>query len=300
MVIQPDAERSRLPSQSDVYRKYLELQTIAVDRFHGPLAGHLIVSAGFGMEGTELALAATLAGGVFLGVEPNPQRLKAAIRNGSCDFMVNTLDEALRVLKNELRKQKPLSVGLLGDASEILPAMVERGVQPDLIADTSPLGDTTRYAVSSPQPGPAHIEAAMEAHRLALRKFVERGAGIVPGGAGMRYALSNELFRDSRPTDALAHAVTIEVVWTADNLQDLQQLDRIALELLPAEDFVRRDWLEGAPGCFYRQLPLQRVLGVLPDELPQLLDAFTRAKSLQSPASVCWMAQDETQQTLRL
>ena len=59
------------------------------------------------------------------------------MRNGSCDFMVNTLDESLRVLKNELRKKKALSVGLLGEASAILPAMVERGVQPDLVADTA-------------------------------------------------------------------------------------------------------------------------------------------------------------------
>ncbi len=52
--------------------------------------------------------------------------------------MVNTLDESLRVLKNELRKQTALSVGLLGLASDIFPAMVERGVHPDLIADASP------------------------------------------------------------------------------------------------------------------------------------------------------------------
>ncbi len=52
--------------------------------------------------------------------------------------MVNTLDESLRALKNELRKQTALSVGLLGLASDIFPAMVERGVHPDLIAEASP------------------------------------------------------------------------------------------------------------------------------------------------------------------
>ena len=52
-----------------------------------------------------MALAPTIAGGAFLGIDSSSKHLKAAVRNGSCDFMVNTLDESLRVLKNELRKQ---------------------------------------------------------------------------------------------------------------------------------------------------------------------------------------------------
>ncbi len=63
-----------------------------------------------------------IAGGTFLGIDRSTEHLKAAVRNGSCDFMVNTLDESLRVLKNEVRKKKALSVGLLGEATEILPA----------------------------------------------------------------------------------------------------------------------------------------------------------------------------------
>src|SRR6185312_127712 len=122
------------PRQAAVYRKYLQLQFVAERRFSCSLAGRLVLSVGFGVEGAELALATAIAGGTFLGIESDPQRLKAAVRNGSCDFMVTTLDEALRVLKNEIRKGTPLSTGLLGSAAEILPAIVERGVQPDLIA----------------------------------------------------------------------------------------------------------------------------------------------------------------------
>ncbi len=151
------ADPEPLPRQIAVYRKYLTLQSIAEQRFSGTLAGRLVLCIGFGQPDAELALASTIAGGTFLGIEPDPQRLKAAVRNGSCDFMVNTLDEALRVLKNELRKRAPLSVGLLGHAGEILPAMVERGVQPDLIAS----------ATSNP----------------VLATMVERGAQTLPEAA---------------------------------------------------------------------------------------------------------------------
>ncbi|MEO6828443.1 MAG: hypothetical protein ABI164_01435 [Acidobacteriaceae bacterium] len=127
------------PRQDVVYRLYLKLQALAEKQFAGSLAGRLVLCMGFQLSGAELALATTIAGGVFLGIDPNPEALKAAVRNGSCDFMVNTLDEALRVLKNELRKHTPLAAGLLGNVDETLAAIVERGVQPDCIANTTPI-----------------------------------------------------------------------------------------------------------------------------------------------------------------
>jgi urocanate hydratase len=138
----PDISSATQPNQSAVYRRYVQLQSIHGQRFPGGsadgLAGLLLTCVGFARAGAELALATTISGGTFLGIDSSAENLKAAVRNGACDFMVNTLDESLRVLKNELRKKKALSVGLLGDASVILPAMVERGVQPDLIAETNP------------------------------------------------------------------------------------------------------------------------------------------------------------------
>ena len=84
--------------------------------------------------GSATALAASIAGAASLGLDPGSERLKGAMRHGACDFVVNHLDEALRILKNEIRKKKPVAVGLECDVATGLNSIVERGVQPDLLA----------------------------------------------------------------------------------------------------------------------------------------------------------------------
>lgn len=103
--------------------------------------GKLLLCPGLGLCGFAYSLAMSIAGGTFLGVEPRPQRLKEALRDGVCDYMVNSLDEALRVLKNEIRKKAPVSVGLLGDIASVLNEAIERGVQPDYVVAGSRLAE---------------------------------------------------------------------------------------------------------------------------------------------------------------
>jgi hypothetical protein len=271
----PDISSVPQPSQAAVYRRYLQLTSIRAgqipDASADGFAGLLLACVGFGVEGAELALATTIAGGTFLGIDPSSERLKAAVRNGSCDFMVNTLDESLRVLKNELRKKKALSVGLLGAAATILPAMVERGVQPDLVAD----------------PGISYGETDASQYGSALLQLMERGAILVDEQAATQ-------FLDRR---------FIEMTWTAVNLADLRVMDELALQQLPAHDSIRRRWLHQASGCFHRQRPLQRVLGLRPDELQPFLSALNSAgsaKEFESGASVEWQAPDGSKEAISL
>jgi Urocanase Rossmann-like domain len=98
-------------------------------------AGTLILNINLNEEGTALALASNIAGAVCLTLEPNPTLLRNAMRNGACDFVVNTLDEALRAMKNEIRKHRPLSVGLEGNPETILQEILERGVLPQLFTN---------------------------------------------------------------------------------------------------------------------------------------------------------------------
>ncbi len=271
----PDISSATQPNQSTVYRRYAQLQSIRRERFSRDaadgLAGLLLTCVGFGLEGAELALATVISGGTFLGVDPSTEHLKAAVRNGSCDFMVNTLDESLRVLKNELRKKKALSVGLLGEAAAILPAMVERGVQPDLVADTC-----------MPE-----NQAAASHYRPALRTLVERGAVCVN-------------------TRAVEHSHTagfVEVLWTASSIADLRRMDQLALRGLPADDAIRRRWLQHAPGYFHRQRPLQRVLEMNSEEVTQLADTFKTAVSagaIQSPATLHVQTAEGSKATIEL
>lgn len=120
--------------QAAVFQLYRQLRAAMPGE---TLAGRLVLSVGFRDAGAALALATMIAQGCFLGLESEAASLKRAVQTGACDFMVNTLDEALRVLKNELRKRTPLSAGLLCQPSAVLDEMVARGVQPDLIASRS-------------------------------------------------------------------------------------------------------------------------------------------------------------------
>src|SRR5216683_3608147 len=96
--------------------------------FGGSLEGKLIVSGGMGGMGGAQPLAATMNGACFLGVEVDPARIGKRIKTGYCDFMVNTLDEALRILKNAVRKGQGVSVGLVGNCADIVPELAARGV----------------------------------------------------------------------------------------------------------------------------------------------------------------------------
>ncbi len=80
-------------------------------------------------------LAATMTGAAFLGIEVDPERIKKRLKTGYCDFMVNTLDEALRILKNAVRQKENVSVGLVGNCADVIPELAARGVVPDILTD---------------------------------------------------------------------------------------------------------------------------------------------------------------------
>ena len=267
-VTDPEIASATQPDQAAVYRRYVQLQSIRDEGFPGAaaegLAGLLLVCVGFSMEGAEIALATIISGGTFLGIDPSTEHLKAAVRNGACDFMVNTLDESLRALKNELRKKKALSVGLLGEASAILASMVERGVQPDLVAEPA-----------APNSEPA------------LLTFIERGAIRV----------------DTQATSRSQPGGFIEVAWTAPSIADLRRIDQLALQQLPAEDSIHRRWLQHAPAYFHRQRPLQRVSGMRSDEVSRLAAAFRTAISageVQPSANLHWQTAEGSKQSIAL
>src|SRR5262250_1324048 len=109
--------------------------------FGGKLEGKLIVSGGMGGMGGAQPLAAAMNGAAFLGIEVDPERIKKRLKTGYCDFMVNTLDEALRILKNAVRKRENVSVGLVGNCADIIPELAERGVVPDILTDQTSAHD---------------------------------------------------------------------------------------------------------------------------------------------------------------
>src|SRR5262249_43169881 len=109
--------------------------------FGGTLAGRLLVTAGLGGMGGAQPLAATLNGAAFLGVEVHPVRIERRLKTGYLDRMATDLDEALALLNAAIAKKEPLSIGLLGNAAEVMPELARRGVVPDVLTDQTSAHD---------------------------------------------------------------------------------------------------------------------------------------------------------------
>jgi urocanate hydratase len=129
-------------SQGILQGTYETFAACARRHFGGTLAGRLVVTAGLGGMGGAQPLAATMNGAAFLGVEVNPERIERRLRTGYLDHMSQDLDEALELVLAAKEKQQALSVGLVGNAAEIMPELVRRAVVPDVLTDQTSAHDT--------------------------------------------------------------------------------------------------------------------------------------------------------------
>jgi len=123
-----------LPELPRVLDCYLDLAHIARERLGGVLGGKLLFRSGFDRDGIAILIAASIAGAASLCVEEDGVLLREGLRHGFCDFVVNSLDEALRILKNEVRRARPVSVGVTRAPSLCMEEMLDRGLQPDLVS----------------------------------------------------------------------------------------------------------------------------------------------------------------------
>src|SRR3954470_2389868 len=128
-------------SQGIVQGTFETFSAAADKHFGGSLEGKLVVSGGMGGMGGAQPLAATMSGAAFLGIDVDAERIKKRLKTGYCDFMVNTLDEALRILKNAVRKKEAVSVGLVGNCADVIPELADRGVLPDILTDQTSAHD---------------------------------------------------------------------------------------------------------------------------------------------------------------
>jgi hypothetical protein len=203
--------------QLETMRLYGELVEVCED-----WGGRLVLCCGEGCAASGVPAAVSIAGGATLAVDGDAGAVKAAMRRGELDFVVNTLDEALRALKNEVRVRRPLSVGLIAEDSRALKEMVERGVQPDLLL------------IGANQPELAILQNesihALEAAGMASRRMVDAdGEWLV------------------RHRTMLSRKRREEVYLPVANAAELRALDGRLLAILPAGDLVRRRWVQRVP-----------------------------------------------------
>jgi len=157
-------------SQGIVQGTFETFAAAADKHFGGSLEGKFIVSGGMGGMGGAQPLAATMAGASFLGIDVDPSRIKKRLKSGYCDVMVNSLDEALRILKNALRKKEAVSVGLVGNCADVLPELVTRGVVPDLLTDQTSAHDPLNGYV----PAGMSLEQAGELRKSDPKAYTEK------------------------------------------------------------------------------------------------------------------------------
>jgi urocanate hydratase len=157
-------------SQGIVQGTYETFNAAGEKHVGGDLSGKLIVSGGMGGMGGAQPLAATMNGAAFLGIDVDPERIKKRLKTGYCDFLVTTLDEALRILKNAVRKKENVSVGLVGNCADIIPELAERGVVPDVLTDQTSAHDPLNGYV----PNGMTFEAALELRQRDPQTYQER------------------------------------------------------------------------------------------------------------------------------
>ena len=128
-------------SQGIVQGTYETFGAVARTHFGGSLAGRFVLTAGLGGMGGAQTLAATMHDAAILGVEVDPTRIEKRVQSGYCDRMTADFDEAMRWIREAQVARRGRSVGLVGNAADVLPQMVERGIIPDVVTDQTSAHD---------------------------------------------------------------------------------------------------------------------------------------------------------------
>ena len=179
--------------------------------YGGSLAGKWILTAGLGGMGGAQPLAATMAGASMLAIECDPARIARRLETRYLDCHAETLDEALALIRESCAKGEPLSVGLTGNAADVFPELVRRGVRPDIVTDQTsahdplngylPAGWSLEQAAAERLRDPAGVvraaKASMAGHVRAMLAFHALGIPTVDYGNNLRQMAFDEGVSDA-------------------------------------------------------------------------------------------------------
>lgn len=157
-------------TQGIIQGTYETFAACARKHFGGSLQGRWVLTAGMGAMSSAQPLAVTMNGGVILDVEVDRRKIEKRINQGFCDRMAENLDQALELVFSAVKKGEPLSVGLVGNASETHPELVKRGIIPDVLTDQTSAHDELNGYV----PGGMSLEDALELRRRNPEEYIKR------------------------------------------------------------------------------------------------------------------------------
>jgi len=179
---------------------YETLAAVARKHFGGSLKGRLTLTAGLGGMGGAQPLAVTMNDGVAIVVEVDPRRIERRLETRYVDTKTDSLDEALRLANEAMTAGRPLSIALLGNAADVLPEFVRRGVTPDVLTDQTsahdelngyvpnglPYEEALKLRTTNPGDYIHRSYAAMAAHVEAMLELRKRGARAFDYGNNIR------------------------------------------------------------------------------------------------------------------
>jgi urocanate hydratase len=255
------------------------------------LAGRLIVSAGLGGMGGAQPLAAAMCGATFLGIEVDPARARRRVEQGYLDWLAPSLDEALAEVARCLESGTGKSIGVVGNAAEVLPELVRRGVKPDLVTDQTsahdplngyiPSGISLAQAAALRVSDPAEYQkrsiASMARHVEAMLELRRRGSHVFDYGNNLRAFAEEGGVRDAFAYPGFVPAYIRPLFcegqgpfrWVAlsGDPQDIFETDRALMAAFPGKAHLHR-WIRMAQ---------------------------QRVKFQGLPARICWLGYGERQ-----
>ena len=193
-------------SQGIVQGTYETFVELAKKHFNGSLKGTITVTAGLGGMGGAQPLAVTMAGGVCIGIEVDETRIDRRIETRYTDVKTDSLDEAIRLAEDAKKEGKALSIGLLGNASDILPEMIDRNFIPDVLTDQTSahdplngyipskmsLEEAEQLRTSNPEEYVKLSKASMAKHVQSMLELMDKGAITFDYGNNIRQVAKDE------------------------------------------------------------------------------------------------------------
>ena len=256
-------------SQGIVQGTYETFVEMGRAHFGGALSGKWILTAGLGGMGGAQPLAATFAGASMLAIECRPSSIDFRLRTGYVDVQAKDLDEALRLIEKATKARKATSVALLGNAADILPELVRRGVRPDIVTDQTSAHDPVNgylpkgwtleawdeRRVSDPKGVARAAKASMAEHVRAMLHYAHAGVPTVDYGNNIRQMALEEGVTDAFDFPGFVPAYIRPLFcrgigpfrWVAlsGDPEDIYKTDAKVKELIP-DDAHLHNWLDMA------------------------------------------------------
>ena len=261
---------------------YETFGAVARKRFGGTLAGTITLTAGLGGMGGAQPLAVTMNDGVAICVECDASRIDRRIEHGYCDVRVDSVDEAIRLAMQAKDARRPLSIGLLGNAAEVVPALLARhaagDVTIDIVTDQTSAHDPLQYlpvgvrfedwkvrAAADPAGFTLEAQASMAAHVAAMVGFQDAGAEVFDYGNSIRDEARKGGFARAFEFPGFVPAYIRPLFeegkgpfrWAAlsGDPADIAKTDAAILELFPEDEHLRRWITMAAEKVAYQGLP---------------------------------------------